>query len=155
MRISNCWTLVCRKFAGLLEPRVVYSLYHISFLCLVYFLPLLTLILTYTRVISIIKRFRFHTKLTQPGTFSRRENVMKEDQTESVNVLGSSVSKVNRCAACSTLIGGGMSRLGSHWSRACPVMLAPAILCHKEPARAKAKYTHWGVSCLLLAGCRW
>ena len=142
MRISNCWTLVCRKFAGLLEPRVVYSLYHISFLCLVYFLPLLTLILTYTRVISIIKRFRFRPKFTcLSGTFCRRENVMKEDQTESVNVLGSSVSKVNRCAACSTLIGGGMSRLGSHWSRACPVMLAPAILCHKEPARAsKAPY---------------
>ena len=99
MRISNCWTLVCRKFAGLLEPRVVYSLYHISFLCLVYFLPLLTLILTYTRVISIIKRFRFRPKFTcLSGKFCRRENVMKEDQTESVNVLGSSVSKVNRCA---------------------------------------------------------
>ena len=36
----------------------------------------------------------------------------------------------------STLIGRGMSRLVSHWSRASPVMLAPAILCHKEPARA-------------------
>ena len=35
----------------------------------------------------------------------------------------------------STLIGRGMSRLGSHWSKASPVMLAPAILCHKEPAR--------------------
>ena len=32
----------------------------------------------------------------------------------------------------STLIGRGMSRLGSHWSR---LLLAPAILCHKEPAR--------------------
>ena len=41
----------------------------------------------------------------------------------------------------STLIGRGMSRLVSHWSRASPVMLAPAILCHKEPARAsKAPY---------------
>ena len=35
-------------------------------------------------------------------------------------------------AVWSTLIGRGMSRLGSHWSR---VMLAPALLCHKEPAR--------------------
>ena len=29
-----------------------------------------------------------------------------------------------------------MSRLGSHWSRAFLEMLAPAILCHKEPARS-------------------
>ena len=36
----------------------------------------------------------------------------------------------------STLIGRGMSRLDSHWSRASLVMLAPAVLCHKEPARA-------------------
>ena len=35
-------------------------------------------------------------------------------------------------AVWSTLIGRGMSRLGSHWSR---VLLAPALLCHKEPAR--------------------
>ena len=34
----------------------------------------------------------------------------------------------------STLIGRGMSRLGSYWSR---VLLAPAILCHKEPAIAR------------------
>ena len=52
-----CDWFVCRKFVGLLEPRVVYTLYHLTFLCLVYFLPLLTLILTYSRVISIIKRF--------------------------------------------------------------------------------------------------
>ena len=31
-----------------------------------------------------------------------------------------------------TLIGRGMSRLGSHWSRD---VAAPALLCHKEPAR--------------------
>ena len=37
--------------------------------------------------------------------------------------------------AWSTLIGRGMSRLVSHWSRASLVMLAPAILCHKEPSR--------------------
>ena len=44
-------------------------------------------------------------------------------------------------SVCSTLIGRAMSRLGSHWSRASPVMLAPALLCHKEPARAsKAPY---------------
>ena len=35
-------------------------------------------------------------------------------------------------AAFSTLIGPGQIRLGSHWSR---VLLAPAILCHKESAR--------------------
>ena len=34
----------------------------------------------------------------------------------------------------STIIGRGMSRLGSHWSR---VLLAPALLCHKEPVRSK------------------
>ena len=39
-------------------------------------------------------------------------------------------------AVWSTLIGRGMSRLGSHWSRASRVVLSPAILCHKEPARA-------------------
>ena len=41
----------------------------------------------------------------------------------------------------STLIGPGMSRLDSHWSRASLVMLAPAVVCHKEPVRAsKAPY---------------
>ena len=41
----------------------------------------------------------------------------------------------------STLIGRAMSRLGYHWSRAFPVMLAPAISCYKEPAWAsKAPY---------------
>ena len=44
-------------------------------------------------------------------------------------------------AAWSTLIGRGMSRLVSHWSRASLQMLAPAVLCHKERARAsKAPY---------------
>ena len=43
-----------------------------------------------------------------------------------------------REAVFSTLIGRGMSRLGSHWSRD---VAAPALLCHKEPARAsKAPY---------------
>ena len=32
----------------------------------------------------------------------------------------------------STLVGQGMSRLGSHWSRD---VATPALLCHKEPAR--------------------
>ena len=36
---------------------------------------------------------------------------------------------------CSTLIGGAPALLRSHWSRASLVMLAPAVLCHKEPAR--------------------
>ena len=36
----------------------------------------------------------------------------------------------------STLIGRAPSLLRSHWSRASLVMLAPAVLCHKEPARA-------------------
>ena len=41
----------------------------------------------------------------------------------------------------STLIGRAPTLLRSHWSRASLVMLAPAILCHKEPARAsKAPY---------------
>ena len=40
--------------------------------------------------------------------------------------------QINHFTAWSTLIGRGMSRLGSHWSR---VLLAPALLCHKEPAR--------------------
>ena len=37
--------------------------------------------------------------------------------------------------AWSTLIGLGSTLLRSHWSRASLVMLAPAVLCHKEPAR--------------------
>ena len=37
----------------------------------------------------------------------------------------------------STLIGPAPTLLRSHWSRASLVMLAPAILCHKEPARSK------------------
>ena len=36
----------------------------------------------------------------------------------------------------STLIGPAQTLLNSHWSRASLVMLAPAVLCHKEPARA-------------------
>ena len=44
----------------------------------------------------------------------------------------------------STLIGRGISRLGSHWSR---VLLAPALLCHKEPARIKQN-TPLGVFCV-------
>ena len=39
--------------------------------------------------------------------------------------------------AWSTLIGRGMSRLGSHWSRVPLVMFVPEVLCHKEPARSK------------------
>ena len=35
----------------------------------------------------------------------------------------------------STLIGRGSTRLGSHWLR---VLLAPALLCHKEPAQANS-----------------
>ena len=35
-------------------------------------------------------------------------------------------------AAWSTLFGRGMTRLVSQWSRAYPVMHAPAVLCHKE-----------------------
>ena len=56
-------------------------------------------------------------------------------------------------AACSTLIGRAMSRLVSHWSR---VLLAPALLCHKEPARRiQTQNTPRGVFCLLLAGSLW
>ena len=36
----------------------------------------------------------------------------------------------------STLIGRAPTLLRSHLSRAFPVMLAPAVLCHKEPTRA-------------------
>ena len=44
----------------------------------------------------------------------------------------------------STLIGPAPTLLPSHWSRASLVMLAPAVLCHKEPAQASkdAKYPH-------------
>ena len=35
----------------------------------------------------------------------------------------------------STLIGRCPTFLRSHWSRASLVMLAPEVLCHKEPAR--------------------
>ena len=44
-------------------------------------------------------------------------------------------------AVWSTLIGRDPTLLRFHWSRASLVMLVPAILCHKEPARAsKAPY---------------
>ena len=39
-------------------------------------------------------------------------------------------------AVWSTLIGRDPTLLRFHWSRASRVMLVPAILCHKEPARA-------------------
>ena len=38
-------------------------------------------------------------------------------------------------AVWSTLIGRALTLLRSHWSRASLVMLAPAVLCYKEPAR--------------------
>ena len=44
------------------------------------------------------------------------------------------VISVNR-KVFSTPIGRGLTRLGSHWSRASQVMLTLAVLCHKEPAR--------------------
>ena len=34
----------------------------------------------------------------------------------------------------STLIGRGLTLLRCHWSKAFLVLLAPAVLCHKEPA---------------------
>ena len=45
---------------------------------------------------------------------------------------GTALCTLPSCSAWSTLIGRGMSGLGSHWSR---VLLAPALLCHKEPAK--------------------
>ena len=61
----------------------MYTLYHLTFLCLVYFLPLLTLILTYSRVISIIKRFSsIIFEGSSVGTFFRRENSIKEEKPE-------------------------------------------------------------------------
>ena len=39
-------------------------------------------------------------------------------------------------AVWSTLIARAPTLLRSHWSRASLVLLAPAVLCHKEPARA-------------------
>ena len=61
----------------------------------------------------------------------------------------------------STLIGRGPSLPRSHWSGASQVMLAPAILCHKEPACSiqspllvtlERKIPPFGVFWLLLAG---
>ena len=43
----------------------------------------------------------------------------------------------------STLIGRAPTLLRSHWSRPSPVMLAPAVLCHKEPARASKAGSLW------------
>ena len=69
------------------------------------------------------------------------------------NSAGQSRQNTGPEAVWSTLIGQGMSRLISHWSRASLVMLAP-ILCHKEPAQKSlnAKYPHWVVFFLFLAG---
>ena len=43
----------------------------------------------------------------------------------------------------STLIGPAPRLLRSHWSRTSLVILAPAVLCHKEPARTS---TSWWTS---------
>ena len=59
-----------------------------------------------------------------------------------------------RQAVWSTLIGRAPTLLRSHWSRASLVMLAPAVLCHKEPAR-RIQSPLLGVFCLLLAGSLW
>ena len=51
-----------------------------------------------------------------------------------------------------TLIGRGMSRIGLI-SRELQSVAMPAVLCHKEPARAK--YPHLFLFYLLLAGSLW
>ena len=80
----------------------MYTLYHLTFLCLVYFLPLLTLILTYSRVISIIKRFSsIIFEGSSLGTFYRRENSIKEEKPETDSLLGSAISKVNKLGSLS------------------------------------------------------
>ena len=54
--------------------------------------------------------------------------------------------------AWSTLIGRAPTLLRSHWSRASLVMLAPAVLCHKEPAlRIQSPL----LGALLLTGSLW
>ena len=58
----------------------------------------------------------------------------REDVRRKLNSVVSSFFVICSPAAWSTLIGRGISRLGSHWWR---VLLAPALLCHKEPAQAK------------------
>ena len=45
------------------------------------------------------------------------------------------VAMANFQAVWSPLIGRGPTLLRSHWSRSSLVVLAPAVLCHKEPAR--------------------
>ena len=50
--------------------------------------------------------------------------------------LSSAIGQYYYLAAWSTLIGRAPTLLRSHWSRASLLMPAPAVLCHKEPARA-------------------
>ena len=55
---------------------------------------------------------------------------------------------------CSTLIGRGSTKLGSHWSRWFIVLLRQCLLCHKEPVR-RIQSPLLGAFCLLLAGSSW
>ena len=74
--------------------------------------------------------FSLYLSLVSPG--GRGKSLLK---TSSCSVLINKKQFSHRLtgwSVWSTLIGRGMSRLGSHWSRASPVLLAPAVLCHKE-----------------------
>ena len=79
-------------------------------------------------------------------------NKVSIDQFSPIDVLTNTIGRtvIALKAAWSTLIGRGMSRPGSHWSRASLVMLATAILCHKEPARMG----YFACSTLVLYGIR-
>ena len=70
---------------------------------------LVSMLITFTSISHrVAKKYKTFQTLVEAGLLTEREK-----------------------AAWSTLIGRGMSRLVSHWSRTSPVMLAPAVFCHK------------------------
>ena len=85
-----------------------------------------------TGMLSLPNTFPFSLYLSLVSPGGRGKSLLK---TSSCSVLINKKQFSHRLtgwSVWSTLIGRGISRLGSHWSRASPVLLAPAVLCHKE-----------------------
>ena len=99
--------------------------------------------------VHIVPEIRIITVDCWQGNFLKiMENILTavlegRSHLKKLHVRAQSESKklLSQAAVWSTLIGRSLTLLRSHWSRASLVMVAPAVLCHKEPARAfKAPY---------------
>ena len=93
--------------------------------------------------VHIVPEIRIITVDCWQGNFLKiMENILTavldgRSHLKKLHVRAQSESKklLSQAAVWSTLIGRSPTLLCSHWSRASLVMVAPALLCHKEPAK--------------------